>query len=56
MAAGILGALDDRALTSRLRQVDLCARLKPQHKLRLVNLLPGQPDLRFKLDGPLPPV
>ncbi len=34
-----MDTLDDSALTRRLRQVDLCARLKPQHKLRLVNLL-----------------
>ena len=34
-----LEALDDAALTERLRHVDLCARLKPQHKLRLVQLL-----------------
>ncbi len=34
-----LEALDDAALTARLRHVDLCARLKPQHKLRLVQLL-----------------
>jgi len=32
-------ALDDAALRQRLRHVDLCARLKPQHKLRLVQLL-----------------
>ena len=34
-----LEALDDAALAERLRHVDLCARLKPQHKLRLVQLL-----------------
>ncbi|ODS67603.1 MAG: ATPase [Acidovorax sp. SCN 68-22] len=34
-----LEALDDTALAQRLRHVDLCARLKPQHKLRLVQLL-----------------
>ena len=34
-----LEALDDAALHERLRHVDLCARLKPQHKLRLVQLL-----------------
>lgn len=34
-----LEALDDAALAKRLRHVDLCARLKPQHKLRLVQLL-----------------
>lgn len=32
-------ALDDEALTRRLRQVDICARLRPEHKLRLVRLL-----------------
>ncbi|MDP3248504.1 MAG: cation-translocating P-type ATPase [Polaromonas sp.] len=32
-------ALDDATLRQRLRHVDLCARLKPQHKLRLVQLL-----------------
>ncbi len=34
-----LEALDDAALSARLAYVDLCARLKPQHKLRLVQLL-----------------
>ena len=34
-----LEALDDVALSARLAHVDLCARLKPQHKLRLVQLL-----------------
>ena len=34
-----LEKLDDAALRQRLRHVDLCARLKPQHKLRLVQLL-----------------
>jgi len=34
-----LEALDDAALTERLHHVDLCARLQPQHKLRLVQLL-----------------
>ncbi|RID99448.1 cation-translocating P-type ATPase [Simplicispira hankyongi] len=34
-----LEALDDAALAERLRHVDLCARLQPQHKLRLVQLL-----------------
>ena len=34
-----LEALDDTALTARLRHVDLCARLTPAHKLRLVQLL-----------------
>ena len=32
-------ALDDEALRQRLQHVDLCARLKPRHKLRLVQLL-----------------
>jgi len=31
--------LDTAALQQRLRHVDLCARLKPEHKLRLVHLL-----------------
>ena len=31
--------LDDATLGERLRHVDLCARLKPEHKLRLVQLL-----------------
>ena len=34
-----IAALDDDALRSRLRQVDLCARLQPEQKLRLVQLL-----------------
>jgi Ca2+-transporting ATPase len=34
-----LQALDDATLRERLRRVDLCARLKPAHKLRLVQLL-----------------
>ncbi|MDD2845812.1 MAG: cation-translocating P-type ATPase [Rhodoferax sp.] len=34
-----LEALDDAALTARLAHVDLCARLQPAHKLRLVQLL-----------------
>lgn len=32
-------ALDDTGLRERLRRVDLCARLAPHHKLRLVQLL-----------------
>lgn len=32
-------ALDDMALRQRLRHVDLCARLQPAHKLRLVQVL-----------------
>ncbi|WP_439113594.1 cation-translocating P-type ATPase [Hydrogenophaga sp.] len=39
MTGADMDALDDHALTQRLRQTDLCARLKPQHKLRLVKLL-----------------
>jgi Ca2+-transporting ATPase len=35
-------ALDDTTLCERLRHVDICARLKPQHKLRLVQLLRAQ--------------
>ena len=31
--------LDDATLRERLQHVDLCARLKPEHKLRLVQLL-----------------
>ncbi len=34
-----LEAMDDATLRQRLQHVDLCARLKPQHKLRLVQLL-----------------
>jgi Ca2+-transporting ATPase len=34
-----MAALDDDALRERLRHVDLCARLKPEQKLRLVQLL-----------------
>ena len=34
-----MAALDDAALRQRLREVDLCARLKPEQKLRLVQLL-----------------
>ena len=34
-----IAALDDTALRERLRQVDLCARLQPAHKLRLVQVL-----------------
>jgi Ca2+-transporting ATPase len=34
-----MAALDDAALSQRLRQVDICARLLPEHKLRLVQLL-----------------
>jgi len=34
-----LAALDDAALRERLRRVDVCARLAPEHKLRLVRAL-----------------
>ena len=34
-----IASLDDAALGERLKQVDLCARLLPAHKLRLVQLL-----------------
>jgi P-type Ca2+ transporter type 2C len=34
-----MAALDDAALRQRLHHVDLCARLKPEQKLRLVQLL-----------------
>jgi len=34
-----LAALDDAALRERLRGVDVCARLAPEHKLRLVRAL-----------------
>ena len=34
-----MAALDDSALRERLRHIDLCARLKPEQKLRLVQLL-----------------
>ncbi len=34
-----IAELDDPALRERLRHVDLCARLQPAHKLRLVQLL-----------------
>jgi len=34
-----MDALDDTALAQRLRHVDICARLRPEHKLRLVRLL-----------------
>ncbi|HUH56562.1 MAG TPA: cation-translocating P-type ATPase [Rhodanobacter sp.] len=34
-----MAALDDTALRERLHHVDLCARLKPEQKLRLVQLL-----------------
>jgi len=39
MTGAEIEAMDDAALRQRLRHVDLCARLKPQHKLRLVQLL-----------------
>ncbi|HET6805534.1 MAG TPA: cation-translocating P-type ATPase [Frateuria sp.] len=34
-----IDALDDDALRAQLRQVDVCARLRPEQKLRLVRLL-----------------
>jgi Ca2+-transporting ATPase len=34
-----IASLDDAALRGRLKQVDLCARLLPAHRLRLVQLL-----------------
>ena len=34
-----IDALNDAALSARLQQVDLCARLQPAHKLRLVRAL-----------------
>src|SRR5574337_404816 len=34
-----IARLDDPALTQQLRQVDICARLRPEQKLRLVRLL-----------------
>ncbi|NDP64729.1 MAG: cation-translocating P-type ATPase [Polaromonas sp.] len=34
-----IAALDDAALRQRLRHADLCARLQPAHKLRLVQVL-----------------
>ena len=36
-----IASLDDAALQLRLRHVDLCARLLPAHKLRLVQVLRG---------------
>lgn len=37
-----IATLDDDALSQRLRQTDICARLLPAHKLRLVQLLRAQ--------------
>jgi Ca2+-transporting ATPase len=34
-----LAQMDDAALRGRLRELDVCARLRPEHKLRLVQLL-----------------
>lgn len=34
-----MAALDDGELSRRLAQIDICARLRPEHKLRLVRLL-----------------
>ncbi len=39
MTGAEMAALDDAALLERLRQVDLCARLQPTHKMRLVQVL-----------------
>jgi Ca2+-transporting ATPase len=39
MTGAELAALSDEALRGRLKQVDLCARLLPAHKLRLVQVL-----------------
>jgi Ca2+-transporting ATPase len=36
-----IDALDDAALLGRLRESDICARLQPAHKLRLVQVLRG---------------
>lgn len=40
-----IDALDDAALALRLPHVDICARLKPEHKLRLVRSLRAGGDL-----------
>ena len=40
-----LMTLDDIALRERLRHTDLCARLRPEHKLRLVRLLQQSGDV-----------
>lgn len=34
-----IALLDDNVLSCRLKQTDVCARMKPEHKLRLVQLL-----------------
>ena len=39
MTGAEIDALDDAALGERLRHVDLCARMQPEQKLRLVQLL-----------------
>ena len=39
LTGGEIDALDDAALGERLRHVDLCARMQPEQKLRLVQLL-----------------
>ncbi len=39
MTGADMAVLDDPALRARLRHVDLCARLRPEQKLRLVQLL-----------------
>lgn len=40
-----MNSLDDAALLKRLNNVDICARLQPQHKLRLVNILKAHGDV-----------
>jgi Ca2+-transporting ATPase len=40
-----IAQLDDGSLTERLRQVDICARLRPEQKLRLVRLLQQSVDV-----------
>ncbi len=37
-----IAALDDASLSQRLTKVNICARLRPEHKLRLVNILRAQ--------------
>ncbi len=39
LTGGDINRLDDAALAERLRQIDICARLRPEQKLRLVRLL-----------------
>ena len=40
-----IATLDDAALSQRLRHTDICARLLPTHKLRLVQLLRAQGEI-----------